>query len=367
MRCSNSIIRINLHLTLIWFLCGFQRSCSLISSGHHSSSLQRLESFTLSARRQRDSNGVPDEKEERRKKKNKYAKFSKTDNLAQDPMDAMIAESENKLKELELEKAKRRNTAIPLSERERSETRERNKFEFPDTKTIDPNDPTTFGYTELGTIIGAHGVKGLLKIASVTDFPERLCEPGPRHLKPYNRRSPRAVDLLSGRHRMDNEYLIELAGIGDRDAANKLRGSVLYARQEERPKSVESDEYLVTDLVDLEVFIEEGYIEDENDSSSEALSGSFVGNVYGVVLGSEMCPIPGLGQDMLEVVLPRGLGGTASWKDEMVLIPLVPQIVPRVDLKEKKIFITPPSGLLDLTYVHEEKVRIKGFLPPAKD
>mmetsp|Transcript_31199 Transcript_31199/g.47784 ORF Transcript_31199/g.47784 Transcript_31199/m.47784 type:complete len:363 (+) Transcript_31199:105-1193(+) len=360
--------RITLHLALIYFFCTFQQSTSLISLGHRFSPLQRLGHVTLSARRQREVNSkVSDNQGQRRKKKNKYAKFSKTDNLAKDPMDALIAESENKLQEMELEKAKRRNTAIPLSEREMSEKRERNKFVFPDAKSIDPNDPSTFGYTELGTIIGAHGVKGLVKVASVTDFAERLCQPGPRHLKPHNRRSPRAVELLSGRHRMDDEYLVKLSGIGDRDAANKLRGSVLYARQEERPKAVASDEYLVTDLVDLEVFIEEGYIEDEDDPNSASLGGSFVGSVFGVVLGSEMCPIPGLGQDMLEIVLPRGLGGTASWKDEMVLIPLVPQIVPRIDLKEKKIFITPPSGLLDLTYVHEEKVRIKGFLPPAKE
>ena len=55
----------------------------------------------------------------------------------------------------------------------------------------------------------------------------------------------------------------------------------------------------------------------------------------------------------------------ASLKDELVLIPFVPQIVPRVSIRDRAIFIDPPSGLLDLTYVREEKVRIKGFLPPA--
>lgn len=36
------------------------------------------------------------------------------------------------------------------SEAEEFERRERNKRFFPDTKTIDPYDPTTYGYVELG-------------------------------------------------------------------------------------------------------------------------------------------------------------------------------------------------------------------------
>jgi len=61
--------------------------------------------------------------------------------------------------------------------------------------------------------------------------------------------------------------------------------------------------------------------------------------------------------------LPRGIGGTPSWRDERVLVPLVPQIVPRVNVKQGELYLDPPVGLLDLTYVREEKTRIKGFLP----
>jgi ribosomal 30S subunit maturation factor RimM len=163
---------------------------------------------------------------------------------------------------------------------------------------------------------------------------------------------------------LGDEYLIQLEGIGDRDAANRLRGSVLFARQEERPDELEQDEYLVNDLVGLDVFLEEGYNVAENGNSD--LGGRFVGIVGGIVLAEDMCAVSGLGQDMLEVILPRGPGRTASWRDELVLIPLVPQIVPRIDLNDRAIHIAPPNGLLDLTYVREEKVRIKGFLPPGR-
>jgi ribosomal 30S subunit maturation factor RimM len=309
------------------------------------------------------STDIPNEDRQRKKKNNKYAKFSKADKLEKDPLEAMIAESEVKVLELEIKTKKKRNVPLPNTN---NEPRIRNEISFPDTKTIDPYDPTTYGYTELGTIVGAHGVKGMLKVTAVTEFSERLCRPGVRHIKAPNRRSPRKINLVEGKYCLDDEYLIKLEGIGDRDAANKLRGSVLYAREEERPETLEQDEYLVSELVGLEVFLEEGYNDEVNGSKQDSLGGKFVGTVCGVVLAEEMCVVPGLGQDMLEIVLPRGPGSTASWKDEMVLIPLVPEIVPRVDINGGAIHITPPLGLLDLTYVREEKVRIKGFLPPAK-
>jgi 16S rRNA processing protein RimM len=311
----------------------------------------------------------------RRKKKNKYSNFSKTDKLDVDPFTSLISESEEKnkkiLKEQMLKKNKRVNLSIEEEEVLNSAKRERNKREFPDNKQIDPYDPSTYGYVELGTIIGSHGVYGLMKIAAVTDFPERLCKPGIRHLKVPNRRSPREVRLLEGRHRIDNEYLIKLENIGDRNEALKLRGSKLYARQEERPEEIGQDEYLVSDLVECEVYLVTGYGEDNDDdgdvqyteNEGKSLGGKFVGVVKGLVLAEEMCAIPGLGQDLLEIVLPRGRNGSPSWRDEYVLIPMVPSIVPTVDIERKLLYIDPPIGLLDLTYVQEDNVRIKGFLP----
>mmetsp|Transcript_14457 Transcript_14457/g.23922 ORF Transcript_14457/g.23922 Transcript_14457/m.23922 type:complete len:340 (-) Transcript_14457:201-1220(-) len=299
--------------------------------------------------------------EGRRKKKNKYADFSKADKLKNDPLDAMVEEAEQKNQELK-KKIKRENNQVILEEIDYDETRGRNEIIFPDNREIDPYDPTTYGYVELGTLVGAHGVKGEVKISSVTDFAERLCRPGLRHIKLPNRRSPRRIQLLDGRHRMDDEYLIRLGGVGDRDAANKLRGCVLYAREEERPEELGEDEYIVSDLVGLDVFMENGYENEEGEDQG----GKFVGVVNGVVLAEEMCTIPGLGQDLFEISLPRGPGATASWKDELVLIPFVPQLVPRVDIVNRIIYIAPPFGLLDLTYVREEKVRIKGFLPPGR-
>jgi 16S rRNA processing protein RimM len=310
--------------------------------------------FIFATARRRTLSTVIFVQEERRQKKNKYANFSKTDKLTKDPLEVMVEQA------LEKNRLLRDEQGQQLHEVDYNKPRTRNEILFPDNRQIDPYDPTTYGYVELGTIMGSHGVKGEVKIKAVTDFSERLTQPGLRHLKVPTRRSPRRIQLLGGKKVAGDEYLVRFEGISDRDAANKLRGCILYARQEERPHELGDDEYLVSDLVGLQVFLEEGY----KNQDGQDQGGTFVGIVNGIVLAEEMSSIPGLGQDLIEIALPRGQ--TPSWKDELVLVPFVPQIVPRVDLTEGTLYIFPPFGLLDLTYVKEEKVRIKGYLPPAK-
>ena len=256
-----------------------------------------------------------------------------------------------------------------------------------------PYDPQTFGYVELGAVLGAHGVHGWLKIraspgaatpdmpssslsATTTISPSRLCTPGVRHIKLANKRAPRPVVLLQGRRRLADEYLVQLEDVHDRDVAQKLRGATLYIREEQQREDDaetskhrtedEPEEYFVQDLVGLEVFLVEQRSDGESNTKSDGGTKKFVGTVGGVVFADDVCSVPGLGHDYLELVLPRGIGGTTSWKDELVLVPLVPQIVPRVDIPNGEIYLNPPLGLLDLTYVREEKTRIRGFLPSSK-
>ncbi|KAL7542761.1 hypothetical protein ACHAXR_013093 [Thalassiosira sp. AJA248-18] len=336
------------------------------------------------------------------KKKNKYANFSKADNLSMDPLDAMIKDSRTKLRELHREDKKSPNrrrrkslsseiTSLEAVDQLLSsgdttyldaggedamkvvEVRQRNKRSFPDTKTIDPYDPTTYGYIELGTIIGAHGVHGLMKLTSITDFSQhRLCQPGIRHIKQPNRRSPREVQLVQGRPlRSDAStigtdtnptYLIRLENVDEREEALKMRGCVLYALEDENVDDLlEEDEYIVSDLIGLNVFLDEN--SDEQYGSS--FEDSFIGNIRGVVMGSEMCAIPGLGQDLLEVALPKSPHGGEG--EDLVLVPFVPEIVVSVNLDGRMVSILPPPGLLDLSYRREEKVRIKGLLPPVRE
>jgi len=314
------------------------------------------------------------EKDGRRRKKNKYAKFSEVDKMKSDPLEALILESNVKIREIKKEIALKSNKKVELDEESllarKEEKRVRNKRVFPDPATIDPYDPTTYGYTELGTIVGSHGIHGLVKIAAVTGFTERLCKPGIRYLKAPNRRSPREIRLMEGRLTLNNVFLVKFENIGDRNDANSLRGFVLYARQEDRPEDIAEDEYLVTDLIGLEIKLVTGYgynLDEEggDDNDSIYTGGKFIGTVRGIVLAEDMSSIPGVGHDWLEVVLPKA-AGSPSWRDEMFLVPMVPEIVPTIDIERKVIYVDPPEGLLDLKYFHEERVFIKGLLPPAK-
>jgi 16S rRNA processing protein RimM len=287
--------------------------------------------------------------ETRKKKKNKYAEFSKTDKIEKDPFEALIHESEEKIKELETAEQNKKIKQIPVSP-EASKP-----LEFPNNKDIDPHDPTTFGYIEIGTITGPHGVHGWTKVQGCTDFPERLTKPGMLlHMKPFRKRAPRKVTLAAGKMIGVDAFLIQLQGIYNRTEAQKLKGATLYyATQQDTV--VQEDDLLISDLVGLEVY---------------SIDDVLVGTVAGIVLAEEMCAIPGLGQDMLEVSIPKPKSSKTTGRpvpNDLVLIPLVPEIVTKIDLHEKKVIIDPPKGLLDLTYIREEKVVIKGLLAPAKD
>lgn len=295
------------------------------------------------------------EQTRRRRKNNKYAKFSKVQEES-DPFEELLAESLQKQAAIERDMQEAKKLKRKQSQQE-VKLEPLVKIQFPDNKEINPYDPATFGYIEIGHVTGAHGVHGWIKVTCTTDFPvERLCTAGIRHLKPYNKRAPRQITLVQGKHRLEDEYLIQLQEVEDRDAAAKFRGATLYVRQEEKvlPQVKTDDdqtEYLVSDLVHMDVYDQQ--------------TNNLVGKVAGVVLAEDMCSLPGLGQDLLEVTLQKG--AMASWRDELVLIPFVPQIVPTVNASERQIFIDPPSGLLDLTYFREERVRLKGFLPPSWD
>ena len=50
---------------------------------------------------------------------------------------------------------------------------QKRNFVFPDNKNIDPNDPASFGFIEIGTVVGPHGVHGEVKVKSSSGFPKR--------------------------------------------------------------------------------------------------------------------------------------------------------------------------------------------------
>ncbi|KAG5184501.1 RimM N-terminal domain-containing protein, partial [Tribonema minus] len=136
------------------------------------------------------------------------------------------------------------------------EVRERGLVEFPDEVEIDPYDPTTFGFVEVGVVLGAHGVRGEIKVRCSTGFgDDRLCRGGNRHVKAPNRRYPRKVKLLQGRLQREDVYIVSLDGVSSREQAAKLREHVMYVAADERPE-LDEGEFMVTDLVGLKAYLD---------------------------------------------------------------------------------------------------------------
>jgi 16S rRNA processing protein RimM len=168
----------------------------------------------------------------------------------------------------------------------------------------------------VGKIVAAQGLRGELRVNPLSDFPERFTKPGLRWIQ-LRQNPAQEVTLLSGRQLPGKElFVIRLEGINDRTAAEACVGQSLLVRSDDRPKLAQGEFHLL-DLIGLEVRLLE--------------NGAVVGTVQDLIHA---------GNDLLEVAL--------EGQQQPLWIPFVEQIVPRVELREGWIGITPPPGLLEL-------------------
>jgi 16S rRNA processing protein RimM len=172
------------------------------------------------------------------------------------------------------------------------------------------------GFLEIGKIVGAVGLKGELRIYPSTDFPERFESPGKRWLLRPDATAPEEIELRSGHFQPGKGlYVIQLAGISDRNSAEAMRGCLLLVKATDRPR-LDPGEFFVADLIGLAVF----------DQATQVRIGT-VQNIFSA------------GNDLLEVA--------RDGDQKPVLIPFVEAIVPVVDMSQGRIEITPPAGLID--------------------
>jgi 16S rRNA processing protein RimM len=118
--------------------------------------------------------------------------------------------------------------------------------------------PATEPYDVLiGVIVGAHGVRGELRVAPETDFPERFARLGPVSVEP-KAAAPRLMKITAARsHTGKGLVLLRLEGIDDRDAAEALRGSALRIRERDLTALPEG-QYYEFQILGLAVVTEEG-------------------------------------------------------------------------------------------------------------
>lgn len=167
----------------------------------------------------------------------------------------------------------------------------------------------------IGKIVAAQGLKGEVRVLSYSDFPERFEKPGKRWLSASEKELPKTVELLSGRclPGKTSVYVVRLEGVHDRTGAEALCNSLLMVEKSDRP-TLAPDEFLIGDLIGCSVF--------------DRPTGKYLGEVTDIISA---------GNDLLEV----------KKEDRVALIPFVAEIVPVVDLGQKRIEVIPPKGLVD--------------------
>ncbi|WP_035985471.1 ribosome maturation factor RimM [Leptolyngbya sp. KIOST-1] len=183
---------------------------------------------------------------------------------------------------------------------------------------------TTDDWIEIGRIVAPQGVKGEVRVYPSSDFPERFLEPGDRWLKRPRSLTPEPVRLVRGRY-MDGKglYVVQLAEVDSREAAEALRDAVLLVPAGDRP-SLEPDEFYVADLVGLRVIVQS--------------TGAEIGTVTDIFAA---------GNDLLEVTYDAlATEDALPPKPRTVLVPFVTAIVPVVNLAQGYLEIDPPAGLL---------------------
>lgn len=108
------------------------------------------------------------------------------------------------------------------------------------------------GRTQIGRILGAHGIKGVLRVHPLTDYPERFFEMEKLYAEKPGK-PPRELDVLDvASHTGKGQILVSVAGVSDRDGAEKLAGYLITVTPDERVELPEG-EFWIDSLIGLKV------------------------------------------------------------------------------------------------------------------
>ena len=157
----------------------------------------------------------------------------------------------------------------------------------------------------LAAVIGAHGLKGEVRVKTFTETPDALAR-----YKRLHARDGRGFTVAQARATKSGEAVVTFAEVLDRNTAESLRGLELFVSREVLPEPAEN-EFYHTDLIGLTAM-------DEAD------------RVIGTVRA-----IHNFGaSDVIEIVRSDG---------DSVMLPFARDFVPVVDLKAGRVVIAEPA------------------------
>lgn len=165
----------------------------------------------------------------------------------------------------------------------------------------------------VGRIGKPQGIRGEVTVEVRTDLPELRFAAGSVLLTDPAERGPLTVESARDQN---GRLVVAFAGVPDRNAAERLRDTLLLVDAADIPLSDDPDEFHDSQLI-----------------------GMRAGLVDGTALG-EVADVLHLPHgDVLVVRRPDG---------PEALVPFVRAIVPDVDVASRRLVIDPPAGLLDL-------------------
>lgn len=161
----------------------------------------------------------------------------------------------------------------------------------------------------LGAITGPHGVRGLVKVKPFTEVPEDVAAYGPVEDETGNRRfTLRVTGAAKG------QVIVAVDGVGDRNAAEALKGERLYVDRSALPDPDDGSFYHA-DLIGMDLV-----------------------GMDGTPLGTVTALYDFGAGDVLEF---RGADGKAR------MLPFTEEVVPTVDLEARRMVVDPPEGALE--------------------
>ena len=160
----------------------------------------------------------------------------------------------------------------------------------------------------VGTLSGAFGVHGEVRLKSFCAEPEAIAD-----YAPLTTEDGQAFAQIIRTGRQKNALVARVDGITTKEQADALKGTKLYAERGQLP-SLPDDEFYHADLIGLSV---------------HDTGGTLLGTVKDVMNNGS--------DDLLELTVPGA--------SDTVLLPFTRAFVPTVDLTAGRIIADPPDGL----------------------
>jgi 16S rRNA processing protein RimM len=178
-------------------------------------------------------------------------------------------------------------------------------------------------WATIGIIVALFGIRGELKVRSLTDIPNRFAKLGTVYLGhdhvPY---SIAAVRPYKG-----DMVILKLMGIDDANAAEAVRNWSVSIPLDKLAK-LPADSYYQHDIIGLQ---------------AKTLNGRDLGTITDIIVTG--------GNDVYVVTTPDA---------QQILIPAIKDVIKRVDLIHHSMYIDPIRGLLDDDAVLDDQENLTG-------